>query len=79
MVQRNHGGTLMRLVWDLGITGFHGSSTLRGDRVLIGEGHLDLLVGFIDSFLAWGTSPTWSDNQQGEFRRSSCREGLIPT
>ena len=72
-------GTLLRLAWDPGINGFHRSAALKGDLVPIGEDHLDLSMGFSDSFLAWGTSLAWSDDQQGEFRGSSCREKFIST
>ena len=47
--------------------------------MLTWEDNLDLPVGFSDYLWAWGASPAWSDNEQGEFRRSSCTGGLIPT
>lgn len=45
----------------------------------IGGNHSDLPLDFSDSLLAWGTSLAWRDDQQGEFRGNSCRQGFIST
>jgi len=72
VAQRQHSDTLLRLAWDSDITGFHGSSTLRGDLVLTGGDHSNLPLGFNGLIFAWGTSPVCWDDQQEEMRGSSC-------
>lgn len=65
VVQCQHGGTLLILALDLGITGFHGSVALGGDLVPTRGGHLDLPLGFCGLLLVWGTSPAQQVVQHG--------------
>ena len=62
----------MILVGDLSITTLHGSIIFRGEMHSTWGDHVDLPLGFRESFLELGASLAWRDDEWDDRRRRSC-------
>jgi len=66
VVQRQHGGTLLRLERDLSKTILHSSVTFRYELATTWGDHPDLPLGFNESLMASVTSLAWKVGHQDD-------------